>query len=300
MFDGIELFVTTVEAGSFASAARRLGVTPSAVSRRVAQLEREIGVPLLSRTTRSLTLTHDGQSFHARCVRVMEEIAEARDALARVKKKPSGILRVDAPFALGRSVLAPRIPEFLDRYPDIRVDLTVRDQFVDALAEGIDVLVRIGRLGDSTLIARRLGESRLIFCAAPAYLRKRGTPKTPEDVAHHDCLGYLREGRPMPLRFGTGDGAYNLDIAGRFHANDAEVLLRGAIAGQGITLVFDFLVADAIASGALVPVLEGYCPDPWPIHALYPKNRHLLPKVGVFLDFVAELFRASKRKKPRP
>jgi DNA-binding transcriptional LysR family regulator len=290
---GIELFAATVEAGSFAAAARRLGVTASAVSRRVAQLERELGVPLLARTTRTLSLTNDGRAFHARCVRILEELREAREAIARATRRPSGVLRVDAPIALGRVLIAPRLPGFLERYPEIRLELSLRDQKIDPIAEGIDVLVRIGSAGDSTLIGRRLGASRLVICGSPAYLRRRGTPRRPSDLARHDCLGFLRDGRPDPWRFVDGERIYEVEIAGRHHASDAELLRSAAIAGSGLVTLFDFLVADAIASGALVPVLEDHPQQSWPIHALYPKNRHLLPKVGVFLDFVSELMKSQ-------
>lgn len=288
--EGIDSFVRTVEAGSFAAAARRLGVTPSAVSRQVARLEDELGVPLLARTTRSLSLTHDGRAFHARCLRVLEELTEARDALARVRKQPAGVLRVDAPVALGRQVFAPRLPDFLERYPDVDVELTLRDQLVDPFVEGSDILVRIGALRDSSLIARRLGESRLVMCGAPAYLRKRGTPTSPADLARHECLSYLRPDGRQTWRLRSGEQLLEIVPLGNLRVNDADVLAAHAVAGRGLVVVFDFLVADAIARGALVGVLESYAPPPWPIHALYPKNRHLVPKVGAFLDFLAEIF----------
>lgn len=297
-FEGIEMFVLTVDAGSFAAAARRLGVTPSAVSRRVALLEDELGVPLLARTTRALSLTHDGQAFHASCVRVLEQLAEARDVLARVRKRPAGVLRVDAPLALGRNALVPRLPEFLERYPDVDVELALRDRFVDPFVEGSDVLVRIGALRDSALVARKLGESHLVMCASPAYLRKRGTPRTPADLARHDSLGYLRADGREVWRLGAG-GEIEVRPPWRLLANDAEVLAVHARAGRGIALVFDFLTTAAIARGELVSVLEDYLPPPWPIHALYPKNRHLVPKVGVFLDFLAEIFGSAPRKRRR-
>ena len=299
---GIEYFATTVESGSFASAARRLGITASAVSRRVAQLERELGVPLLARTTRSLSLTDDGRAFHERCVRILEELHEARDAIARASKRPSGVLRVDSASGLGRVVLAPRLPEFLDRHPDIKLELMLRDRFVDPIAEGLDVVLRMGSLGDSSLIARRLGEARIVVCASPAYLRKRGTPRGPGDLARHECLGFLSEGRPMHWPFASEGGTFAVDIAGRYHANDVDVLRAAAIAGEGLVALFDFLVADALASGALVQVLEAHPLTTRPIHALYPKNRQLLPKVGVFLDFLAEIFegpRPKRRNAPR-
>jgi DNA-binding transcriptional LysR family regulator len=302
-FDGIELLTLVVEAGSFAAAARKRGVTPSAVSRRIATLERDLGVPLLARTTRSLRLTQDGQAFHERCVRILEELNEARDAMARARKRPAGLLRVEAPLALGREVIAPRLPPFLERYPEIRLDLTLRDQLVDPIAEGLDLVVRIGTLADSTLIARRLGSSRLVFCASPAYLRRHGTPRTPADLARHQCLGYLTEGRPRPFEFVSQAGVQLVQIAGPCHANDADVLRQLAVAGRGVVALFDFLVAEDLARGALVTLLADHPSSSWPIHALYPKNRHLVPKVGVFLDFLAGLHRAPRasgsRTRPR-
>jgi LysR family transcriptional regulator for bpeEF and oprC len=296
--EGIEYFVRTVEAGSFAAAARRLGVTPSAVSRQVARLEAELGVPLLARTTRSLSLTHDGQAFHARCLRVLEELTEARDALARVRKQPAGVLRVDAPVALGRKLFAPRLPEFLERYPDIDVELTLRDQLIDPFVEGSDVLVRIGARRDSPLIARGLGESRLVMCGAPSYLRKHGTPDRPADLARHQCLSYLRPDGRQSWRLRSGQQLLEIVPLGNLQVNDADVLVTHALAGRGLVVVFDFLVADAIARGQLVAVLEPYAPPPWPIHALYPRNRHLVPKVGAFLDFLGEVFGGATRRSP--
>jgi len=291
---GIDFFATTVECGSFASAARHLGVTASAVSRRVAQLESELGVSLLARTTRTLRLTDDGRAFHERCVRILEELRDAREAIVRASKKPSGRLRVEAPLSLGRIVLAPKIPEFLARHPEIKLELMVRDRFIDPVAEGIDVIVRIGALGESSLIARRLGEARVLMCASPAYLKKRGTPKTLSDLARHNCLAYLREdGHPYPWRFASAqdEGTRVVDIAGHYHANDAEILHIGAVAGKGIVALFDFSVARSMRRGELVRVLEDHPLQSRPIHALYPKNRHLLPKVRVFLDFLVTLFK---------
>jgi DNA-binding transcriptional LysR family regulator len=292
ILDGIELFTATVEAGSFAAAARKLRLTPSAVSRRVAALEAELGVPLLTRTTRSLTMTNDGRAFHAHCLRIVEELGEARQALARATTRPAGVLRVDAPVALGRTVVAPALPAFLRRYPDLRLDLTLRDGFIDPVAEGVDVAIRIGRRGESSLVMRRLGESRLRIVGAPAYLRKHGTPRRPEDVTEHRCLGYLREWAPAAFKFGVGARVEVAEIDGPFHTNDAEVLRSAAVAGLGLVVLFDFLARDAIAEGKLVPVLDEFQSWPWPIHALYPRNRHLLPKVSVFIDFVARLLRA--------
>jgi DNA-binding transcriptional LysR family regulator len=289
--DGIELFAATVEAGSFAAAARRLRLTPSAVSRRVGGLEAELGVQLLARTTRTLRLTDDGRAFHARCVRILEELQDARRDLARASKTPSGTLRVDAPIALSRHVLAPRIPRFLERYPDIRLHLTVRDQLVDPVAEDLDVVVRIGELADSSLIARRLGECEMTLCAAPAYLRRRGRPRTLRDLERHERLGYLREGHPGTVVLHGPAGPTHVQPSGAFHANDVDALIAAALAGRGIVALFDFLAAPHLRARRLTRVLADHRGEVRPIHALYPRNRHLLPKVRVFVDFVAELMR---------
>lgn len=291
MLDGIRFLVATVEAGSFAAAARKLGVTPSAVSRRIARLEEEVGATLLARTTRSLRLTPDGRAFHDRCAHALAELNEARDALAHARRKPSGLLRVETSTNLGRIVIGPSMPTFLDRHPDVRVHLTLRDQLVDPVSEGADVLVRIGPLGDSGLIAKKLGESRLVRCASPAYLRKHGRPKTPDDLASHRCLGYLDGSRPRPFAFTTSEGNRAIDIDGPCHVNDASVLLDLATRGFGVVTLFDFVARSSLERGELVSVLDEFGTTTWPVHALYPPNRHLLPKVRVFLDFLATVFR---------
>jgi LysR family transcriptional regulator, regulator for bpeEF and oprC len=284
--EGIEVFSVAVEAGSFAAAARKLRVTPSAVSRRVAQLEQELGVSLLSRTTRSLRLTDDGQAFHARCLRILEELQEARDDIAKVRRAPAGMLRVDAPIAFTRSVLGPRLPRFLERYPELRVALTLRDQRADPVAEGLDLLVRIGPLADSALLARRVGQSRFVFCASPAYVKKHGRPKSPSELRRHRCVGYWRDGAPDPFRFVSEGGVEVVDVDGQCHVNDADVARQLVLGGQGVGCFFDFLVDREISSRKLTPLLQEHAGAVWPIHVLYPKNRHLLPKVNAFVDFL--------------
>jgi len=174
----------------------------------------------------------------------------------------------------------------------------LRDQAVDPVAEGIDVLVRIGKVGDSaTLISRKLGVSQLIHCAAPSYVRRHGVPTHPRELSAHACVGYLREGRPSPFEFVGAEGTYAVDIQGTCHANDADVLLQLAQAGSGIVALFDFLARDALRTGSLVQVLSAHLSTAWPIHAHYPQSRHLLAKVRVFLDFLVTLFRAPGTKR---
>jgi len=286
--EGLELFSATVKAGSFAAAARELRVTPSAVSRRVALLEQELGVALLSRTTRSLRLTDDGQAFYARCLRILEELQEARDDIARVRRIPAGMLRVDAPIAFTRAVLGPKLASFLERYPELKVALTLRDRRADPVAEGLDALVRIGPLADSALLARRVGQSRFVFCASPAYVKKHGRPRSPKELGKHRCVGYWRDGAPDPFRFLSKNGMEIVDVDGQCHVNDAEVAHQLVMDGQGVGCFFDFLVDRDIASRKLTPVLTEHVGAVWPIHVLYPKNRHLLPKVTAFVELVVE------------
>ncbi len=290
MIDGIHFLVVSVQAGSFAAAARKLGVTPSAVSRRVAQLEQELGVALLARTTRSLRLTHDGQAFFDRCVHALSELEEAQASLARVRDNPSGVLRVETSTNLGRFIIGPSLSDFLDHYPDVSVHMTLRDQLVDPVVEGADVLVRIGPLSDSNLIARKLAESRLVRCASPSYLSKHGAPESPAALARHRCIGYLADGRPRPFSFLGDQGEYHQAVDGPCHVNDGEVIRQLALAGRGIVAMFDFMVREALEAGTLIGVLTDYPSPSWPIHALYPTNRHLLPKVRVFIDHLVKVF----------
>ncbi|WP_437738220.1 LysR family transcriptional regulator [Sorangium sp. So ce1335] len=290
----IEFFVTTVQAGSFAAGARRLGVTASAVSRRIARLEDELGVQLLARTTRSLRLTEDGAAFLDRGARIVEEYRAATETLKGTRTAPAGALRVDAAVVLGRALLRPKVADFLRRYPQIRLELTLRDQFIDPVAEGIDVAVRLGELRDSTLIARRVGEIRTLVCGSPAYFRRHGRPKRLDDLARHACLGFLQDGRPTPYRFAEGKAPPPAAVEARFHTNDADLLLDGAIAGLGLVYSFDFHVEGALARGDLeaAPIREPSLS--YPVHALYPKSRHLLPRARVFVDFLVELFEARR------
>jgi DNA-binding transcriptional LysR family regulator len=276
----------TVDAGSFAAAARKLGVTPSAVSRRVARLEDELGVRLLARTTRALRLTDDGRAFTDRCARILDELDEAKRSLARSRERPTGTLRVDCGVVVARSLLTPHLPAFLARHPSLSLELTVRDQRVDLVTEGVDVAVRIGVLEPMSLIAKKLGEAEIVVVGSPAYLKRRGRPGHPRDLAKHDVLGFLRDGHPAAWSYLDEGGTRAIAVTGPFHSNDVDALRAVAIAGRGLVYAFDFLVEDDLRAGRLVRVLEDAAPVRWPLHALYSPNRHLLPKVRVFLDFL--------------
>ncbi|AGC43923.1 LysR family transcriptional regulator [Myxococcus stipitatus DSM 14675] len=290
----IDAFVRAVEEGDFTQAAKKLHLTASAVSRRISRLEEELGVKLFQRTTRALRLTEDGRDFHARCQRLLADLEDAKESLSRSREQPAGRLRVEAPQVIGQLVLAPALPPFLARHPGLELHLTLRDTVVDPVAEGADVLLRLGRLEDSRLVARKLGTARLVACASPEYLARRGTPATPADLARHDCLGFLRDGASTDWLLREGDEALRVLPRGSFHTNHGATLRDAALMGLGIAWLFDFMVARELAAGALVRVLESSSRESRPIHVLHPPAPHLPARVRVFLDFVATLFPAAK------
>lgn len=289
--DDIAEFVRVAEAGSFAGVARRTGVTPSTIGRRISRLEAAVGLPLLSRTTRKLRLTPDGEAYFERCRSALDGLEEAEAALIRSREEPTGTLRLDAPLGFGRAFLAPRLARWLPRHPGLKVALTLRDQSIDPQAEGVDVAVRLGALADSALHARRVGECRLVACASKAYLRRHGTPRRVHDLSRHSCISHLRAGRVEPWGLGGPGLERRQAVDGPFAADDAGAMLEAALAGLGVVMMFDFMVVEHLRAGALALVLVDDMPAPWPIHALYPKNRHLLPRVRVFLEFLADQLR---------
>ncbi|WP_242346048.1 LysR family transcriptional regulator [Anaeromyxobacter terrae] len=293
----LEALVLAAELGSFTLAAGRLRLSPSALSRRVAQLEEELGVRLLHRTTRAVRLSEEGRLFVERCRGALRELEEARASLTRLRERPAGLLRIEAPSILGRHVLVPALPRFTSRYPAVQVELVLRDVPEDLVSGGIDVALRIGALADSGLIARRLGRTRMRVCGAPGYLRRRGTPRTVEALARHERLGFTLHGRAIAWRLRDGAKVRELPPSGRIAVNSAEALVDLAIGGAGLAWVCDFMMARARASGQLVEVLEDAVCEEHPIHALTLQSRHVLPKVRAFVEFAAaELARSGAEK----
>lgn len=287
---GIEAFVRAAELGSVSRAAAALRLTPSAVSRRITRLEEELGVRLFHRAARALRLTDDGRGFLERCQKILDELRAARATAARVRDRPEGRLRVEAPAVLGRTVLVPAMPDFLADHPRVEVELTLRDAIVDPASEGVDVTVRMGPLRDSGLVARRIAVMRLVVCASPAYVARHGRPDGPEQLVEHRCIGFVREARTVPWRLRSGPNTIEHLPAGVLDVNDGESLRILALAGVGLVWVPDFMVADDLARGALVSLLDEHAVEERPIHALYAQPRYLLPRVRAFVDFVAALF----------
>ncbi|HYG88192.1 MAG TPA: LysR family transcriptional regulator [Azospirillum sp.] len=288
--DDMLAFIKVVDTKSFTAAAERLNLSKSVVSRRIAELENRLGARLLNRTTRKLSLTEVGQAFYDRCTRIVSDLDEAERAVADLHAAPRGRLRVNAPLSFGLLHLTPAIADFMQRFPAIEIDIDLNDRYVDLIDEGYDVAVRIGRLRDSSLIARRLAPNRRVLCASPAYLEKHGTPMAPEDLAQHSCLLYTNVPAAEQWQFRVGGETRSVRVSGTLRANNGDILLAAAIAGHGIVVSPTFMCGEALASGALQAVpLEGYTSES-AVYAVYPQNRHLSPKVRAFVDFLAARF----------
>lgn len=286
---GIEVFARVVERKSFSAAARCLGLTTSAVSKQVSRLEASLGTRLLNRTTRSLSLTEAGATFYGRCVRILAEISAAEEAVGQLRERPRGTLRVSAPMSFGQLHVAPAIPEFLARYPEIRIDMTLDDRFVDLVEEGFDLAIRIARLPDSTLVARKLASSRRVVCGSPSYLSQHGVPEHPRDLAGHNCLLYSYQ-RENEWRFRGPRGEAKVTVLGSFRANNGDVLRAAALAGLGLVLLPTFIVGTDLRAGTLRAVLTSYAVSEEAVYAVYPHARHLSPKIRAFVDFLAKRF----------
>jgi DNA-binding transcriptional LysR family regulator len=283
-------FVRVAERGSFAAAAADLGLTPSALSKLVTRIEDRLGVRLLTRTTRKLALTAEGELFVARSREILASIEAAEAEVTAASERPRGHLRISVGTAVAKQILGLALPVFLDRYRDITVELHVSDRQVDLVAEQIDVAIRSGALGDSTLVARKVGEAMRVICASPFYLEKHGTPRVPADLLQHNCLTL-----PGPAwsqwPFHTHEGINRLAVSGTFTSDNADLLLDVAVAGLGIARLADFMVARALRDGALVRLLiDSHVPESFPIHALTVPGRHRAPRIRAFVDFLAEEF----------
>jgi DNA-binding transcriptional LysR family regulator len=290
---GMSVFVRVAEAKSLSVAARQLGVTPSAVSKTLAKLESRLGVQLLHRTTRQVSLTEDGRAFYERAKRILADVREAELALSHSKDVPRGRVRLSCATAVGRLFLLPRLPDFLKRQSEISIELTLRDQYVDPISDGVDVVVHWARLGDSPLIQRKLASWPTRVFAAPSYLAQAGTPRTPDALDTHQCLTSSHDGRPVEWRFRVEGREVTKAVSGRFSANSVETLRDMALAGLGLINVVDVLVAADVRRGALVPVLDPYVFEERSLFALYPPSQHLSPRVRVLVDWLVEAIPAK-------
>ncbi len=290
-FAAMTAFARVAETRSFSEAARRLRSSKSMVSRQIMALETDLGARLFHRTTRSLTLTEAGQGYYERVSRILADVDEANLSVSRLQAAPRGRLRVNAPMSFGVRHLAPALPDFLARHPEVEIDMTMNDRFVDLIDEGYDMAVRIGRLTDSALVARKLAPLRRVVCASPAYLAARGVPRTPADLTAHDCLSYSNMAISDEWSFVGADGKpVPVEVKGRLRVNNGDALRIAALRGLGLVTQPTFLVGADLQAGTLVGVLSDHVAQDGAVHAVYPHSRHLSPKVRAFVDFLAERF----------
>ena len=287
---GIEVFVSAMRLGSLSAAARSMGISAQMAAKHLATLEERLGVTLVHRTTRRLSLTEAGAEYLDKAERILGELREIEDEVSARSVVIEGLLRVSAPVTFGVLHLAPLVAEFGVRQPGVTIELGLNDRYVDLLEERWDVAIRIGRLADSPLIARKLAPARLTLCAAPSYLAVRGTPATIEDLGHHNCLGYTLAPLVGDSVWGFGpDGSIRVPIRGTLHANNGEALINAALAGQGIVYTPRFMAAAAIASGALVELdLDTPLMDLGAIHAVTHPTRRPAAKTRAWIDFLVE------------
>ncbi len=290
-FQAIATFARVVESGSFAGAAKRLGVSVSSVSRQVAELESHLGARLLNRTTRRISLTEPGRAFHERSVQLLADLEEAEASASEGAAVPRGTLRLSCPVSFGMDHIAPAVADFMRRYSGVKLELELSDRIVDLVDEGFDAAVRIGAVRGQNLVARRVGTSRLVCCASPAYLAAHGEPRTPEDLAKHACVLYqYAPQRDTWLFTGKSGEERRVRVSGPVYANNGDFL--GALAREGIGIVYepDFIVGDDVRAGRLLPILRGYCKVQGTINVVYASRRHLSAKVRAFADFLAQRF----------
>lgn len=287
-FEEMSIFAKTVEKGGFSKAARALRLTPSAVSKSIARLEQRLKVRLFVRSTRSFALTAEGEAFHCKCLEILTLIGEA-ERLVAPPATPRGLVRVNAPVPIGTQFIVPLLPRFLDRYPEVDVDLTFSDTLADLRGEAVDVALRAGPLADSSLTVRKFLDSRRMIVGSPAYLARRGTPTTPRDLARHNCLAFnfRRAVEGWPLK--SARSVKRMTVRGSVTAADGETLRALALAGVGLARLAEFHVHRDVAEGRLVPVLESCNPgDREAVHILFSGGDTMPSRVRAFIDFLSE------------
>ncbi len=290
-FEDLQAFVAVVEAGSFTAAAERLDLAKSAVSRRISALEERLGVQLLRRTTRVLNLTDTGSSFYEHSARILADLEEAEAAVQQEHGELRGTLRLALPLSFGVRHMCKPIAAFSKRHPKVVFDLNLNDRRIDLIEEGADVALRIGRLQDSSLIARRLFDVRTVVCASPHYLSTRGEPETPADLENHDCLVYSNLADPNRWTYTDGDGdQQTIEVNPVMTASSGDFLANAAAHGMGLVIQPTFIASESIRRGTLVPVLTDYDWPVTPAYAVYPPTRHLSYRVRAFIDFLADRF----------
>ncbi|WP_374243811.1 LysR family transcriptional regulator [Zoogloea sp.] len=290
-FQAMQLFTRIVELGSFSRAAEKLGIPRASATQIVKQLEAHLGVRLLQRTTRQVRATLDGDAYYQRCLAILADVADVEAAFTQAARHPQGRLRVDASTSFGRLVLIPALPEFCARHPEVSVELSLTDRQIDLIREGVDCVLRIGELRDSSLVARRLTALPQVCCASATYIARHGRPNRPSDLDRFEAVDYLSAstGKSVPFEFTVDGQVENRNVRARLGVNNGDAYVAACEAGFGLIQVPRYHVVRQLAAGTLVEVLQPYQPPPLPLSAVYPQNRHLSPRVRVFVDWLAEV-----------
>jgi LysR family transcriptional activator of dmlA len=280
-------FARVVEAGSFTAAARDLGLSTPVVSKRIGELEHELGTRLLYRTTRKLSLTEAGAAFYQHCARLVEEAKLAEEAVARLNEAPRGLLRITAPVTFGSYQVAPAIPAFLARYPEVNIEMVLNDRVVDLAEEGFDLAIRLTATPQPNLVARRLITTNRVICAAPDYWARHGKPRTPVELSRHNCILYASVPLQNEWVFNGPSGEERVQVRGNFWVNGPEALREVAVGGLGVIRLPSLTLNREIAAGRLETALDDYVSPDTDIYAMYLPNRYLSKKTRVFIDFLA-------------
>ncbi|MCK4587346.1 MAG: LysR family transcriptional regulator [Gammaproteobacteria bacterium] len=293
LFSNLELFVKTIEVGNFSALGRQLHMAPSSISRQINTLEEELGVRLLQRTTRNISLTEAGQIYFERVSKILGELEEAQLAITQLQASPKGVLRLNVAIPFGERNIVPLIPGFLALYPDLKIDLALEDRSIDLVEERVDLAIRIGRLGDSSIVARKLAENQFVVCASQQYFETHGLPDTPDDLTHHNCIVNKNIPNSDTWQFRDGKSTQNISVSGNFLANTGGALYRAMLSDLGIAVLPTWFVGEDIKQGTLQVVLEDYevnlpAMTDSAIYALYPAGEYLPPKVRVFIDYLIE------------
>ena len=284
----MNVFVRVAKAGSFAGAARDIGISRAMATKHIMQLEGELNTRLFNRTTRSLSLTEVGESYLERCQQVLLDVEEMEAAVTHLQHEPRGLLKISAPPVLGATHIAPALTEYLKEYPDLSVEMILKGGQVDLIDEGVDIAIYLGPISDTSLVARKLASSSLVICASPAYLKQYGTPQDPEDLEEHSCLVNWAIPPRDKWKFKGILGEREVTVTGRMQANMADPIRVAAVNGLGFVMLPKYIIGRDLEKGKLQPVMEDYAIAPLAIHAVYPHRKYLSAKVHAFIDFILD------------
>lgn len=290
LLDGVAVFVETINAGSFTAAAHALGRTTSYVSKAITRLEKRLGIRLLNRTTRTLSLTDAGRAYFQRCNQIVIDAENAERSINQLQETPSGLLRINAPGSFGAKYLLEVFAQFMHRYPEVKLEIEFNDRMIDVVAEGYDVVIRVGAIKDSNLVARKFTSSYSVVVASPDYLKRKGTPKQVEELQHHDCIAYSLLPAPNQWVFYKDGARSSVTIEPRATCNSAEIEVAMVLQGIGITRLPLFTCEKEVASGKLKIILDDYDKIQYDIFAVYPHRQYLTAKVRAFVDFLVGEF----------